>query len=86
MSEGAAPNPEPTPAPYRYRGGGTCTCARCRCRGLLGPIILITVGAVFLADQFIPRLGFGELWPVILIVIGVVKLLESSASTEGHRG
>lgn len=85
MSEGAAPNPEPTPERYRYRGGA-CSCARCRCRGLLAPVVLITVGAVFLIPQFVERLGFGDLWPVILIVIGLVKLLESTASTEGHRG
>ena len=29
-------------------------------------------------------LGFGRTWPVILLVIGGVKLLQGSASTEGH--
>ncbi len=88
MSEGAAPTPQqsPAPAPYRYRGGGVCDCARCCRRGLMGPIVLITVGVVFLAGQLLHSVGFGELWPIILIVIGVVKLLESTASTEGHRG
>ncbi|MEE9236028.1 MAG: DUF5668 domain-containing protein [Candidatus Acidoferrales bacterium] len=88
MSEGATPSPQPpAPAPAPpYRFQGTCSCARCRCRGLLGPIVLITVGAVFLAGQLLHSVGFGELWPIILIVIGVVKLLESTASIEGHRG
>lgn len=88
MSEGPAPTPQqtPSPTPYRYRGGGFCDCSRCCRRGLLGPIILITVGGVFLAGQLLPGVGFMDLWPIILIVIGVVKLLEFSASTEGHRG
>ncbi len=61
-----------------------CTCARCRMRGLMGPAILITIGVLFLIQQFSNRVSFGELWPVILIVIGAVKLIEATASTEGH--
>ena len=61
-----------------------CSCARCRMRGLMGPVILITVGVLFLIGQYSGRYSFGELWPVILIVIGAMKLLEASASTEGH--
>lgn len=88
MSEGPRPNPEPQQAgpaaSYRYRAA--CTCSRCCQRGLLGPVVLITIGAVFLLGQLIPGLGRFDLWPVILIVIGVMKLVETSASTEGHRG
>lgn len=61
-----------------------CTCARCRLHGLMGPAILITIGVLFLIQQFSNRITFGELWPVILIVIGAVKLLEATASTAGH--
>jgi Domain of unknown function (DUF5668) len=61
-----------------------CNCPRCRVRGLMGPVILITIGVLFLVGQYSSRYSFGELWPVILIVIGAVKLLESTASTEGH--
>ena len=85
MSEGPILTPGQPQGPYRYRGG-VCSCARCRTRGLRGPIILITIGVLFLLPQFIHRLDFGDLWPVILIVIGIVMLLESTASTEGHRG
>ena len=85
MSEGAQPNPEPTPAGYRYRGGGSCGCARCRCRGLLVPVMLIVVGAIFMVGQF-TRWDWSDLWPLILIAFGVLKLIESTASTEGHRG
>lgn len=86
MSESPAPTPEPAPAPYRYRGGGSCGCARCRCRSLLAPVILITLGVIFLVGEFIPRVDFGDLWPLLLIAIGVLKLAEYSASMAGHRG
>jgi len=61
-----------------------CTCPRCRMSGLMAPVILITLGALFLIGEFSGRYTFGELWPVILIVAGLVKVLESTASTEGH--
>jgi len=52
----------------------------------MGPVVLITLGVLFLTG----RLGWGyqfrELWPVLLIVIGAVKLFESMASTQGHVG
>jgi hypothetical protein len=48
--------------------------------------MLITVGAISLVDQFMPAWRWRDLWPVILIVAGALKLVESSASTEGHRG
>jgi len=44
---------------------------------LIGGLVLITLGAIFLADQFIPRLDFGDLWPIILIVIGVALLFNA---------
>ncbi|HUJ40415.1 MAG TPA: DUF5668 domain-containing protein [Candidatus Acidoferrales bacterium] len=50
---------------YYYRRGG-----------LVGPMVLITIGALFMADRWWPGMSFGRLWPVILIVIGVVRLLE----------
>ena len=61
-----------------------CTCSRCSMRGLMGPVILITLGVLFMIGEYSGRYSFHELWPFILIVIGVVKLLESMASTEGH--
>ncbi|MBZ5535325.1 MAG: DUF5668 domain-containing protein [Acidobacteriia bacterium] len=47
-------------------------------RRLMGPIILITVGALFLLDELFPYRGWGigHTWPVILVVIGAVKILE----------
>ena len=63
-----------------------CACACCRTRGLMGPVVLITLGVLFLIDQYSHRYSFTELWPILLIVIGVVKVAQSLASKEGHVG
>lgn len=44
---------------------------------LIGGLILITIGAIFLADEFFPNVDFGDLWPVILIVIGAGLLINT---------
>lgn len=44
---------------------------------LIAGLILITIGAIFLLDRFIPRLDFGDLWPVILLVAGVLLIRNS---------
>ena len=44
---------------------------------LIGALVLITLGALFLADEFIPRISFGDLWPIILIVIGIGLLINN---------
>jgi hypothetical protein len=51
----------------------------------MGPVVLITVGVLFLLQQMHVA-SFNRLWPVILLVVGVVKLLQETASTEGHTG
>lgn len=48
---------------------------------LVGGLVLITLGAIFLADQFIPGLDFGDLWPIILIVIGAALLFNAYGRT-----
>lgn len=53
-----------------------------RRRGLVGPAVLITIGAIFLADRWWPGLSFHRLWPLILIVIGLVRLLEMGMSRD----
>lgn len=45
---------------------------------LIAGIILITLGGLFLAGQFIPRINFGDLWPVLLIVVGILIIFGSS--------
>ena len=58
---------------------------RCRTRHLMGPAMMITVGALFLLENT-GIAYFDRTWPVILLVIGLIKLLQNNASTEGHRG
>lgn len=50
----------------------------CYARRITGPIVLITVGVLFLLDKLIPGGGwnFSRTWPILLIVIGAVKIFE----------
>jgi hypothetical protein len=64
-------------------GPGQCYCARCRSRRLMGPVILITIGVLWLLDDM-TRYDWHRTWPVLILVIGIVSLLRSSASSEGH--
>jgi hypothetical protein len=62
-----------------------CQCAHCRIRGLMGPLMIITVGVLFLVGEY-SRYSFGDLWPVLLIVAGIVLTAQSLASKQGHIG
>jgi hypothetical protein len=64
-------------------GCSGCGCARCRSRRLMGPAMLLTIGFLFLLEN-VHVVNFGRTWPVILLVVGGVKLLQGSASAEGH--
>lgn len=44
---------------------------------LIGGLVLITLGVLFLADEFFPNFDFGDLWPVVIIVIGVGLLINA---------
>ena len=63
----------------------SCPCAQCRLRGLMGPVVLITIGVLFLLGEY-TRYGFFDLWPILLIVIGAVLVGQSMVSREGHIG
>jgi phage shock protein C len=45
---------------------------------IIGGIILVTLGAFLLLDEFdiIPYFDFAKLWPLILIAVGVILLLK----------
>jgi LiaI-LiaF-like transmembrane region len=44
---------------------------------MTGPLILITLGVLFLLNNLYPDLfRFGRMWPVILIVIGLSRIAE----------
>ena len=53
---------------------------------MMGPVVLITIGVLFLIGKMRFGYGFIDLWPILLIVIGVVKVVSAMASTEGHTG
>ncbi len=72
---------------YRHweRSERTCRCGRCKTRWLMGPAMVLTTGVLFLL-QSLDVADLGRTWPAWLLVVGVVKLLQSSASSEGHVG
>lgn len=43
---------------------------------LLGGIIIIIVGLIFLGNNFLPWLQFGKLWPLLLIIVGLWLLIK----------
>ncbi len=62
-----------------------CKCQHCMIRGLMGPVVVITLGVLFLLHQ----LGGGHFdfeytWPVILVVIGLLQLASAFAPRDGH--
>lgn len=54
--------------------------------GLLGPVLLMIVGIMFLVDHLDPAWGIRKTWPILLIVIGVFKLLEVGRLPRGPEG
>jgi hypothetical protein len=63
----------------------TCNCQRCTIRSLRGPVIVVTVGVLFLLQEM--RGGFFDFsntYPVIIIVIGLLSLASALAPNEGH--
>ena len=62
-----------------------CSCQRCTIRGLMAPVVVVTVGVLFLLQEM--RGGFfdfGNTYPVIIIVIGLISLASALSSNEGH--
>ena len=51
---------------------------------LIGGLVLITLGVLFLADELIPQVNFEDLWPVILIVIGAGLLINAVTKRDRH--
>lgn len=66
-----------------YIRNRNCRCMRCRASGLMAAAILITLGVLFLIDNY-AGIRFQETFPVLLLVIGGVLLIARTGSTEGH--
>lgn len=62
--------PQQTPEPTGERRGS-----------VVGGLILICLGLLFLADNFIPRFHFWDYWPLILVAIGAGLLYRSVRTT-----
>ncbi len=45
-----------------------------RTGSMIAGIVLIVLGALFLADEFLPDFDFGKYWPILLVAIGIVLL------------
>lgn len=58
---------------------------RCKMNDMMGPAVLVTVGTMWLLNNILHHERGLTFIAVVLIVIGGVKMLQSSASTEGHR-
>lgn len=70
----------------KYRYNPACPCPRCRAHALYGPVILITIGVLFLFDQMGHSrwMDFSNTWPALLIVIGLLVFMEHNAPMAGH--
>lgn len=66
-----------------YTSGRRCGCRRCISRGLIGPAVLVTLGVLFLLQEYY-IIPFEQSWPVLLLVIGLMIFLSRTAPTEGH--
>ncbi|MEI6221963.1 MAG: PspC domain-containing protein [bacterium] len=44
---------------------------------IMGGVLLVTLGLIFLAENLFPGFGFNRFWPVILIAIGVGLMIKS---------
>lgn len=67
----------------RHTRGVYCNCMRCKTRFITGPVMMITIGVLgLLSATYVLR--FRNSWPLILIVLGAIRMVQMSASMEGH--
>ena len=66
------PQPPQPPKPEVKNGRGS----------IIGGLILLVVGFLFLAENFLPDFHFGDWWPLILVAIGVGMLYKAVRSNQ----
>lgn len=52
---------------------------------IVGGLILIVLGGLFLLDNFFPRIHFFDLWPLVLIGIGAALIINSRSENKFNR-
>ena len=52
---------------------------------LIGGMVLIALGLIFLVDRFIPEIHFHDIWPLILVVVGGVLIATSLAEKKSDK-
>ena len=67
-TEQQSPQPGQEKGTHRMRGN------------VIGGIVLITVGVLFLAESLIPGFCFWDYWPVLLVVLGILLLVRSRST------
>ncbi len=43
---------------------------------IIGGIIMLSIGLIFLVRRMFPEIDFGYIWPFIFIIIGIVLLIK----------
>jgi len=65
----AQPQPAPVSEPNNHKGSMTAG------------IVLIVIGGLFLADNFLPHFHFRDFWPIIMILLGIAILTKTPKHT-----
>jgi phage shock protein C len=64
--------PPQSPMPHHRNGHGS----------IVGGLVLLVIGFLCLAENFLPEFHFGDWWPLILIAIGVGMLYRAIRSNQ----
>jgi len=68
---------------HYYEPNPACRCRRCSTRGLTWPVVLVTLGLLFLLANR-SNYPFQRTWPILLIVIGAVRLVRYAVPDTEH--
>ncbi|MFC2114268.1 PspC domain-containing protein [Bacteroidota bacterium] len=48
---------------------------------LIGGLVLIVIGSLFILERFIPRINFRDFWPFMLVILGLIILFSGFINT-----
>jgi phage shock protein C len=52
---------------------------------VIGGLVLLTLGVIFLADEFVPWFEFDKLWPLILVAVGAGIIWNNSKNKSENK-